>query len=118
MGVHPTHSVWEGKIYDHPRQHSIALMCDDIDATDAQFRGSTARSEIRKQFCFTRYFIFESIRVCSLRPGSQSAKIHKIFGCTMWNILYAVDPQLSGPAGGRAFFRVHSNSVLCYRFIL
>ena len=21
MGVHPTHSVWEGKTYDHPRQH-------------------------------------------------------------------------------------------------
>src|SRR5436190_7962196 len=26
MGGHPTHSVWEGKTYDHPRQHSIALM--------------------------------------------------------------------------------------------
>jgi hypothetical protein len=25
--------VWEGKTYDHPRQHSIAIMCDDIDAT-------------------------------------------------------------------------------------
>ena len=47
MGVHPTHSVWEGKTYDHPRQHSIAIMCDDIDATveelrakGAQFRGA------------------------------------------------------------------------------
>jgi hypothetical protein len=44
--VHPTHSVWEGKTYDHLRQHSIAIMCDDIDATvdelrakGAQFRG-------------------------------------------------------------------------------
>jgi catechol 2,3-dioxygenase-like lactoylglutathione lyase family enzyme len=25
MGVHPTHSVYEGKTYDHPRQHSIAM---------------------------------------------------------------------------------------------
>src|SRR5437660_12840554 len=33
IGVHPTHSVWEGKTYDHPPQHSIAIMCDDIDAT-------------------------------------------------------------------------------------
>ena len=33
MRVHPTHSVWEGKTYDHPRHHSIAIMCDDIDAT-------------------------------------------------------------------------------------
>ena len=46
MGVHPTHSVWEGKTYDHPRHHAVALMCDDIEATveelrakGAQFRG-------------------------------------------------------------------------------
>jgi catechol 2,3-dioxygenase-like lactoylglutathione lyase family enzyme len=52
MGVHPTHSVWEGKTYDHPRQHSIAIMCDDIDATvdelrakGAQFRGSIEQRE-------------------------------------------------------------------------
>jgi predicted enzyme related to lactoylglutathione lyase len=47
MGVHPTDGVWEGKTYDHQRQHAIALMCDDIDATvdelrakGAQFRGA------------------------------------------------------------------------------
>ncbi len=34
MGVHPTHSVWEGKTYDHLRQHSIA------------------NGEIRWRFCF------------------------------------------------------------------
>jgi len=52
MGVHPTHSVWEGKTYDHPRQHSISLMCDDIDATvdelqakGAQFRGAIEERE-------------------------------------------------------------------------
>jgi catechol 2,3-dioxygenase-like lactoylglutathione lyase family enzyme len=46
MGVHPTHSESEGQTYDYPRHHSIALMCDDIDATvdelrakGAQFRG-------------------------------------------------------------------------------
>ena len=33
MGVHPTHSEWEGQTYDYPRHHSIALMCDDIEAT-------------------------------------------------------------------------------------
>ena len=38
MGVHPTHSVWESKTYDHPRQHSIAIMCDDIDATVEELR--------------------------------------------------------------------------------
>ena len=54
MGVHPTHSVWEGKTYDHPRQHSIALMCDDIDVTvnelrakGAQFRGPIEQREVR-----------------------------------------------------------------------
>jgi catechol 2,3-dioxygenase-like lactoylglutathione lyase family enzyme len=52
MGVHPTHSVWEGKTYDHPRQHSIAIMCDDIEATveelrvkGAQFRGPIEERE-------------------------------------------------------------------------
>src|SRR5437879_1395801 len=49
-------------------------------------------------------------------PGQILPKNRKILGCTMCNTLYVVDPQLSGPAGGRAFFRVHSNSVLCYRF--
>ena len=43
MGVHPTHSVWEGKTYDHPRQHSIALMCDDIDATVEELRAKGAQ---------------------------------------------------------------------------
>src|SRR4029453_6461243 len=33
MGVPPTHSEWEGQTYDHPRQHSIAIMCDDIEKT-------------------------------------------------------------------------------------
>ena len=52
MGVHPTHSEWEGKTYDHPRQHSIAIMCDDIEATveelrakGAQFRGPIEERE-------------------------------------------------------------------------
>ena len=47
VGVHPTHSVYEGKTYDHPRQHLISLMCDDIETTveelrakGAQFRGA------------------------------------------------------------------------------
>jgi hypothetical protein len=52
MGVHPTHSEWEGQTYDYPRHHSIALMCDDIDATvgelrakGAQFRGPIEQLE-------------------------------------------------------------------------
>ena len=52
MGVHPTHSEWEGQTYDYPRHHSIALMCDDIEATvgelrakGAQFRGPIEQLE-------------------------------------------------------------------------
>jgi predicted enzyme related to lactoylglutathione lyase len=52
LGVHPTHSEWEGKTYDHPRHHLIALMCDDIDTTvaelqakGAQFRGPIEERE-------------------------------------------------------------------------
>lgn len=43
MGVHPTHSVWEGRTYDHPRHHEVSLMCDDIEATraDLEAKGAT-----------------------------------------------------------------------------
>jgi 4-hydroxyphenylpyruvate dioxygenase-like putative hemolysin len=30
--------VWEGRTYDHPLQHSIAIMCDDIEATVNELR--------------------------------------------------------------------------------
>jgi predicted enzyme related to lactoylglutathione lyase len=43
MGVHPTHSEWEGQTYDYPRHHSIALMCDDIDTTVEQLRAKGAQ---------------------------------------------------------------------------
>ncbi len=38
----PTLSVWEGKTYDHPRHHSIAIMCDDIEATVEELRAKGA----------------------------------------------------------------------------
>ena len=38
MGVHPTRSEWEGKVYESPRHHAISLMCDDIDDTVAELR--------------------------------------------------------------------------------
>src|ERR1044071_2403576 len=38
LGVHPTRSEWESKTYNHSRHHSIALMCDDIDATVTQLQ--------------------------------------------------------------------------------
>jgi predicted enzyme related to lactoylglutathione lyase len=52
LGVHPTHQVYEGVTYDYPRQHSISLMCDDIEATKAglesrgaEFTGSIEEKE-------------------------------------------------------------------------
>ena len=41
--MHPTHSVWEGKSYDHPRHHAISLMCDDIEATVEELHGKGAQ---------------------------------------------------------------------------
>ena len=38
MGIHPTKSEWEGKTYSYPRHHSIALMCDDINATVSELK--------------------------------------------------------------------------------
>jgi len=51
IGVHPTHSEYEGKSYDFPRHHAIALMCDDIDKTIAELRakGAQFRGPIQEQ---------------------------------------------------------------------
>lgn len=51
MGVHLTHSVWEGKTYEHPRAHAISLMCDDLEATVAELRakGAEFRGPIEEQ---------------------------------------------------------------------
>lgn len=35
LGVHPTAGGHEGRSYSSPRHHSIAVMCDDLDATVA-----------------------------------------------------------------------------------
>lgn len=43
MGVHPTRSVWEGEEHISPRQHQIALMCDDVDATRSELEAKGAR---------------------------------------------------------------------------
>jgi catechol 2,3-dioxygenase-like lactoylglutathione lyase family enzyme len=48
MGVHPTHSEWEGKEYNYPRHHQISLMCDDVEATRAELeqKGATFQGPI------------------------------------------------------------------------
>ena len=42
MGVHPTHSVWEGKEYSSTRHHAISFMCDDLEATMDELRAKGA----------------------------------------------------------------------------
>lgn len=42
MGVHPTHTVWEGRTYDSPRHHEVSLMCDDLDTTMAELAAKGA----------------------------------------------------------------------------
>ncbi len=48
LGVHPTHSVHEGREYSFPRQHAISFMCDDIEATRAELaaRGVTFLGDV------------------------------------------------------------------------
>lgn len=48
MGVHPTHSVHEGRDYSFPRQHAVSLMCDGIEATRAELteRGANFLGEV------------------------------------------------------------------------
>jgi catechol 2,3-dioxygenase-like lactoylglutathione lyase family enzyme len=49
IGVHPTSYTWEGEEHSHPRQHSISLMCDDVQATraDLETKGATFSDEIQ-----------------------------------------------------------------------
>src|ERR1035438_9962601 len=49
MGVHPTHSVHDGKPYESPRHHLISLMCDDISHTVAELKdkGAEFRGEVQ-----------------------------------------------------------------------
>jgi len=42
MGVHPTHSVYDGKTYESARHHLISLMCDDISRTVVELKGKGA----------------------------------------------------------------------------
>ena len=51
MGVHPTHSQWEGQTYDFSRHHSISLMCDNLEATMKELRakGAQFRGEVEEQ---------------------------------------------------------------------
>jgi catechol 2,3-dioxygenase-like lactoylglutathione lyase family enzyme len=51
MGVHPTHSVYDGKTYESPRHHLISLMCDDISRTVVELKGKGAefRGEVQDQ---------------------------------------------------------------------
>jgi predicted enzyme related to lactoylglutathione lyase len=50
LGVHPTSETYEGTTYSHPRHHSIALMCDDIEATTAALeqKGATFAGAIEE----------------------------------------------------------------------
>ena len=47
LGVHPTAGDHEGQAFSSPRHHSIALMCDDLDATIAELsaRGAELADE-------------------------------------------------------------------------
>ncbi|HVS72913.1 MAG TPA: VOC family protein [Phycisphaerae bacterium] len=51
LGVHPTRSEWEGKTYEFPRHHSIALMCDDLEKTVVELRakGAQFRGGVQEQ---------------------------------------------------------------------
>ncbi len=42
MGVHPTHSEWEGKVWESPRHVEISFMCDDLAATRAELEAKGA----------------------------------------------------------------------------
>jgi predicted enzyme related to lactoylglutathione lyase len=42
LGIHPTSGEHEGEEFSHPRQHSISLMCTDLEATIAELEAKGA----------------------------------------------------------------------------
>ena len=42
LGVHPTSGVHGGQEWSQPKHHSIAVVCDDLDATIAELSGRGA----------------------------------------------------------------------------
>ena len=42
LGIHPTSGEYEGEEFSHPRQHSISLMCSDLEATMAELKAKGA----------------------------------------------------------------------------
>jgi hypothetical protein len=42
LGVHPTRSEWEGKVYEAPRHHQLTFMCDDLASTRLELEGRGA----------------------------------------------------------------------------
>jgi predicted enzyme related to lactoylglutathione lyase len=51
LGVHPTNTTYEGVTYSNPRQHTISLMCDDLEKTkaDLEQKGATFAGAIEDQ---------------------------------------------------------------------
>jgi catechol 2,3-dioxygenase-like lactoylglutathione lyase family enzyme len=47
LGVHPTSGVHDGHEWSSPKRHSIAVVCDDLDATiaDLENRGAEFRGD-------------------------------------------------------------------------
>jgi catechol 2,3-dioxygenase-like lactoylglutathione lyase family enzyme len=43
LGVHPTSGTHDGESYSYPRHHSVALMCDDVEATVAELAAKGAQ---------------------------------------------------------------------------
>ncbi len=42
LGVHPTRSEWDGKVWESPRHVEISFMCDDVVATRAELEAKGA----------------------------------------------------------------------------
>jgi catechol 2,3-dioxygenase-like lactoylglutathione lyase family enzyme len=51
VGVHPTRSEWDGKVWESPRHVEISFMCDDVVATRAELeaKGAMFDGEISDQ---------------------------------------------------------------------
>jgi hypothetical protein len=80
LGVHPTRSEWEGKVYEHPRGHNISFMCDDIQATMSELsaKGATFTGEVEEQI----YGLCVMMNI----PGADPIQLYQPLHPTAYNL--------------------------------
>jgi catechol 2,3-dioxygenase-like lactoylglutathione lyase family enzyme len=81
LGVHPTSELYEGREWRAPRHHSIAIMCDDLDATVASSRDAGRGARRRGGGDGVR-----DAESCSASPGADDMLLYEPRHATAYDL--------------------------------